>query len=283
MKIITSRKSGFCSGVRRAYEKVKKNYSKYPKPIYILGDLVHNTYVINETRNWGIKKIFSPEEAKKGTVIITAHGIDPKIIQSIRDRGVEILNVVCPKVSRVIAKARFLKHQGRQVLIFGNKDHSEVKAINGAIENQGVIFSDIEDLREKIKKISRKEKLGLVCQTTRNIDEFKQIKQELLDNFPNIKVINTICSATYKRQKEAKEKAREADVVIVIGSPFSANSKELYKICKKLNQKTYFVDKPIDLKKQWFKKDCRVWICTGASIPDYLIKQFEEKLKSYDL
>ncbi|MBD3238352.1 MAG: 4-hydroxy-3-methylbut-2-enyl diphosphate reductase [Candidatus Moranbacteria bacterium] len=280
MAIELSSKIGFCSGVRRAYQLVKKNYKSYPKPVQILGDLVHNTHVIQETKKWGIKKIDNIDQAWQGTVIITAHGVDPKVIQRLKAKKIKVLNAICPKVSRVIAKARFLALKGRTVLIFGDKTHSEVRAINGSINKKALVFASVKELSELAQDINKETRLGLVSQTTRNITEFKEIKKFLRQNFSDLKIYNTICSATYHRQRQAREKAGQADQVVVIGSPFSANSKELYKICKKNNPATYFIDKPEQVQDLNIKPNQKIWVCTGASIPDPVIHKVVQALQA---
>ncbi|MBU2025694.1 MAG: 4-hydroxy-3-methylbut-2-enyl diphosphate reductase [Patescibacteria group bacterium] len=281
MKIILSRPAGFCAGVQRAYDLIKNNYARTQKPVYILGRLVHNTHIIRRLKKWGIKTISNPYGIKKGTVIIPSHGFDPKITALLKSKKIKIINTTCPKVSQVMAKARLLKKQSKTILIFGDKSHPEVKAINQAVNNQGLVFSNIKELQTFLNtKIAKNQRLSLISQTTQNIDHLKRIKEILSAKTPGVQVFNTICPATHIRQNQAKKLAKKADVMLVIGSPISANSNRLFQICKKNNSRAFFVDKAAQIKKQWFNAKDVVGISTGASTPQNIIKQIIKKLKT---
>jgi len=282
MKIILAKSGGFCSGVKRAYNLIKNNYKEYPLPIYILGDLVHNNYVITETSSWGIKKTNNPQKIKRGTLIIPAHGCDPKIFSLPNLKKVKLVNATCPKVSKIIAKAKIFAQEGRTVLIFGDKNHVEVKAASKATNDKSVVISSITELnnllKKKLKKLSQK-KFGLISQTTQNAKTYAKIKKRLRETNLKIKILDTICSATHRRQEEVLRLAQKTDLMIIIGSPTSANSTRLYQISKKINQKTYFIDSPQEIKKKFFKTNKVIGISAGASTPKRIIESVIESVR----
>ncbi|MBD3300140.1 MAG: 4-hydroxy-3-methylbut-2-enyl diphosphate reductase [Candidatus Moranbacteria bacterium] len=282
MRIDKTRKIGFCQGVRRAYDMVRENRKFFKPPVYILGDLVHNTYVIQEVKNWGIKRVGDlSETGYEGTMIITAHGVSPDIIEKIKTKGLEVVDATCPRVTFVIQKAVELFNQDRILLVFGNKEHKEVKAINGAIENKGFVFAELKEIFQNFSQADlRRKKFGLISQTTRNIDKFKSISEILKKKIRDLEIQDTICPATYERQKEISMKAAQYDLVLVIGSEISQNTKELFKIGKGLNSNVYLIDNERELKDEWFLGGIdSILICAGASMPDAVINRVFEQIK----
>lgn len=281
MKIIKAKNIGFCFGVKNAYETIIKESKNFPKPVYILGDLVHNDHVMKEVFDLGIKKIKDPFSVSTGTIIITAHGGDPFLIEKLTQKGINVVDTTCPKVAFVIKKARELEQKGYKVLIFGNKKHKEVKAINAAILNKGIVFSDYSEIFKRLNKQGTKKdsKLSIISQTTKNIKDFLRIADKLKKVYINLEVQKTICFETLNRQKEAKEKAVISDIALVIGSKTSENTKELLNICYKNNSRSYLIDKAEDLEKDWLFGAAEVFICAGASTPDYVIEKVVKSIK----
>ena len=245
------------------------------------GSLVHNEEVARHLKKIGIKIIVNDfKKIKKGTLIITAHGISPIIKNKLRKRRtLELLNTTCPIVVQVQKIAKLLQEEGREVLIFGDHNHQEVLGIKGAVKEGTVIFSSKEELL-KIKP-DKSRKYGLVVQTTQNFKKFKEIEKIAKRKFPEIKIFNTICQMSFKRQAEIRKLAKKVDAVLIIGSPTSANTKRLYQIGSEINPQTFFVKTAKDLKKEWFKNKKNVGIGSGASTPDWVIKDVVTKLKTF--
>ncbi|MEA3273470.1 MAG: 4-hydroxy-3-methylbut-2-enyl diphosphate reductase [Patescibacteria group bacterium] len=281
MKIILATSGGFCSGVKRAYNLIKSNHKKYTPPIQILGDLVHNSHVIAETKSWGINKVTDPKTIKRGTLIIPAHGCDPKIFSLPNFKKVNLVDATCPKVSKIIERAKLLAQEGKQVLIFGDENHVEVQATNAAINNQGIIISKFSQLDSFLKQAgtNNKKQFGLIAQTTQNIEDYEKIKKCLKKSNLKVEILDTICTATRHRQKEAFRLAKEVDLMIIIGSPSSANSTRLYQIAKKINKRTYFIDSPAEINNKQIKPNDIIGISAGASTPDYIIKAVKQKIE----
>lgn len=281
MKIIFAKEISFCFGVKRALKIVEDNLSRLKKPIKTYGSLAHNEELTRYLKKIGIKMIVNDfEKIKKGTIIITAHGISPIIKNKLKKRpGLNLLDTTCPIVARAQKIAELLQKEGREVLIFGNPNHQEVLGIKGAAKEKVIIFSSKEELL-KVKP-SKNKKYGLIVQTTQNFEKFKEIEEIAKIKFPEITIFNTICQTSIKRQAEIRKLAKKVDVVLIIGSPTSANTKRIYQISSKLNPQTFFVKTTKDLKKVWFKNKKSVGIGTGASTPDWVIKAVVKKLKTF--
>jgi len=226
MKIIQAREIGFCFGVRRALKLVEDNLPKLKKPVRMFGYLAHNEEVIKRIKQQGVETVNDIRKIKKGTLIITAHGISPKIKKELfKKPDLMLLDTTCPLVAKAQEKAALLAREGRQVLIFGDANHQEVLGLEGAAQGRGIVFSAKEGLLKVHSQDNRS--YGLVSQTTQDIKKFKEIKKIAEDRFQQIKIFNTICLTTFKRQKEITALAKKVDLVLIIGSATSANTKRL--------------------------------------------------------
>ncbi len=278
LSIEIAQNAGFCFGVKRTLAMVEDNLDKMQKPVKIYGHLVHNEEVIKKLVAQGMEIINDLKEANEGTLIITAHGISPLVKEELISReNLEVLDTTCPKVLRVQNLAKFLKQQERIVLIFGDASHIEVKGINGAANEEGIIFSQKEELA-KIKIDSQK-KYGLVVQTTQDFEKFQEIEKEIKKRIKDILIFNTICEATRSRQKEVRELARDKDIVLVIGSRSSANTNRLYQISLEINPHSYLISTSKEIMNDWFDDKNKVGITAGASTPDWIIKEVIDRLK----
>ncbi|MBL7155232.1 MAG: 4-hydroxy-3-methylbut-2-enyl diphosphate reductase [Candidatus Portnoybacteria bacterium] len=279
MKIEIAKNAGFCFGVKRALALIEDNVKKIKKPISMYGHLVHNEEVIKRLLAKGIKVIDNLEKIRRGTLIITAHGISPKMKEELlKQKGLNLVDTTCPKVLLVQNLAKLLHKQGRQVLIFGDVDHQEVKGIKGAADDQAIVFSS----EKEFKKINldQKKKYGLVVQTTKDFEEFKKLEKKIKEKIKDIRIFNTICQATRQRQREVRELAKTQDLVLVVGSKTSANTTRLYQIGLGINPNTYFVATSQQVKEKWFKNKKRVGITAGASTPDWIINQVVQRVQN---
>jgi (E)-4-hydroxy-3-methyl-but-2-enyl pyrophosphate reductase len=269
IRITVGRHSGFCFGVKRAYDLALAN-SKDRKNVFILGKLVHNSDVCYDLKKKGIREIKSIDAFKKGTVIFTAHGVGPNIYKEAKARRLKIVDTTCPKVIKVQRLAKSYVEKGWQVIIFGDKKHKEIKGIKEWSENQGHIIGSLKEAK-KIKL--NKKKYCLISQTTQNVGEFEKIKEYLNKQLPNFVFFNTICDSTLNRQNEIRELAKNNNIVLVIGGIDSANSKRLYEISKAINTKSYFIENASQTKKNWFNNIKNVAVTAGASTPEKVIKE----------
>jgi 4-hydroxy-3-methylbut-2-enyl diphosphate reductase len=305
MQTILAKNIGFCGGVRRAFEMVEREFCqalkskkvKKLKDVYILGSLVHNKNVADLIENWGIEKIDSLEELKAGDrVIITAHGAGQPVMTAIKKRGAKVFDTTCPKVKQIHQLVEKHSKKGDQVLIFGDLKHKEVQGICGWAQGKGgfKVLEKISDLIElekewlaKIKSNKNETKKAiLVSQTTQNKAKFEKFAEKLEEIAAKLKiqltVFPTICAATASRQPEAKELAKQAEAVVIIGGKDSSNTRRLFEIAKQENPNTIWIETLNSKTKQKLKEKLAlkesVALISGASTPWWQIQAVERFL-----
>lgn len=273
MKILIAKHAGFCFGVKRAIDEIKKLNNK--KTVYVLGKLIHNPQVIANLEKKGVKSIGNLKKIKKGsTIIISAHGISDKIIKKLKKRNFEVIDCTCPLVKKVHNITKKEEKQGYTIIIFGDKEHTEVKGIKGNLKSS-IIISDINE----VNNLDKKRKYCLVSQTTQNIEEFNKLINELKKSIKDLRIYDTICIPTKQRQLSSIEVAKKSDLMLVIGGKISANTKRLAQICSKFTQ-TYHIETEKELKKEWFKNKKNIGITAGASTPQETINKVVNKIKN---
>lgn len=281
MKVIIADNAGFCEGVNKAFRTVMKELKKN-EIVYILGNLVHNHFVINNLTRLGavtIHKLSDIPEGIHATLVIAAHGVPPDIYAECKKKDISIVDTTCGWVKKAQLIAQKISQEGRQVIIIGDKDHTEVKGALGWSNSKGIVIEKVSDIN-KIN-LKPKSKIGVLAQTTQARDNFNNIIKSLTNKFKDINVYNTICGATAKRQNSCQLLANEADIIIIIGDKMSANTKRLFQICKVNNNKTHWVQSAKGLKKEWFKGAKITGITAGASTPDWIIKEVVDAIKKY--
>lgn len=262
-----AKSAGFCWGVKRAVE-MAINSLKSRRKVYCLGELIHNRLEIERLKTLGMKFVETIEEIPfNSTVLIRSHGVSPIIMEKLKEKNLNIIDATCPFVKDVHEKVLKLEKEGYPILILGNPKHPEVKGIAGHVKRPLIIHS-----LEELEKLPPLKKIGIVCQTTLNVNFLKKAVSNLLLKAKDIKIYNTICNATQIRQKEAKELARQVDVMIVIGGKNSSNTTKLYQISKEINPNSYHVESEEEIKKDWFKTARKVGITAGASTPQWVIE-----------
>ncbi len=277
MKIILAKHSGFCEGVHRAY-RIATSAVRNTKPIFILGDLVHNRDVVREFDRLGIKKVRSLRSLPRGsTVVITAHGTTPDVVRDARERGLRIVDTTCPWVKKAQAVAHELAAAGRQVVIVGDKGHPEVKGLYAWAGRGAVIIEKRSDLR----RARLKDRVGVIAQTTQSEENFTDVVEGIREKVPDVSVHNTICGATTGRQCSAKDLAREVDVMLVVGDLKSANTKRLAELCRGAGVATHHIQNARELRSAWFMGVERVGVTAGASTPEHVIKEVIGKIRKY--
>lgn len=278
MNINLSKAAGFCSGVKRAI-KIALETAEKETNVLMLGDIVHNEDVTAMVNEKGIKKISSLADGRDKTLLIRAHGASQKTIKDAEENGYKVVDATCPMVKEIHDIARKAEGAGRTVIIVGDKNHDEVIGIAGQLSSRHFIISGPLDI--PLELLRGIEKATLVVQSTQNIDNVLAILRKLTQIIPDVAFKNTICMPTKIKQEEARTLPLENDVVLVIGSPTSANTKRLYEISKDLNPKTYWIQSADDIKKEWFASCENVGVTAGASTPEGTIEAVVEKLKSY--
>jgi 4-hydroxy-3-methylbut-2-enyl diphosphate reductase len=276
--------SGFCYGVKRAVETVKKLKAENPdKNIVVLGELIHNTHVINELEQLGIHTIDELPEHGNGICVIRSHGASPEIFEQIQKAGFEIFDLTCPDVKKVQQKAIQLVQQGYYLVIVGKAEHPEVMAIKASAARYGeniFVASDVTKLAPIEPQLKKHKKIGVVVQTTQRLSTLNAIVQRLTAISKELVIANTICASTTLRQNEAKELARESDLMVVVGSKKSANTTHLAEILKDICQTIHIEDdKELETCKDIIHNAKNISITAGASTPQTVIQNVVNKIK----
>lgn len=276
--------AGFCYGVKRAVETVKKLKADNPdKNIYVLGELIHNTQVIQELDKMGIKTIDELPEHGEGICVIRSHGASPEIFENIKKVGFEIVDLTCLDVKKVQHKAIELAKQDYFLVIVGKSEHPEVVAIKANAElwsKNVVVASNPEQLEQYKDRIKQHKKVGVVVQTTQRVTNLTDIVEYLIPISKELLIENTICSSTSMRQKEAKELAQNNDLMIVVGSKKSANTTHLAEILQD-SCKTIHIENDSELitYKDLIDNAKDIGVTAGASTPQYVIEKVIEEIK----
>jgi 4-hydroxy-3-methylbut-2-enyl diphosphate reductase len=278
MKINLAKSAGFCFGVKRAINIAFKTADSKSK-IEMLGDIVHNEDVVREIEKLGIKKVRSLRRGQNKTLLIRAHGAPIQTFERARKLGYKIIDATCPMVKEIHKITREFEHNGYSIIIIGDKRHDEVRGIAGQLKRKAVIIDKIKDLRlEKIKTIK---KAAVVVQSTQHLDKALSIIDILKKYIGELEFSNTICRPTRIKQQEIKTMSVKNDIMIIIGSKTSANTKRLYEISKSLNKHTFWIQSKKDIKPNWFKNTKNVGITAGASTPDSTTRAIIEYIANY--
>lgn len=277
MQIFLAESAGFCAGVKKAVDIAEKAASAGEK-WYTLGSLVHNQQVIEDLNKKGIKTVNSLDDINGGGVILRAHGVTPEILSAAQQKGLLIRDATCPLVKKVQELGKYLREEGYSVIIFGDSSHPETQGIQGWCDNEAVIVNSSKD----IKPGSSFNKVGLISQTTKHEEEYFDLARAILPLTRELRVYNTICPATRKRQEEACLISSQVDLMVVIGDKKSSNTQVLVNKCKETGVKTLFIQSAEDLKPQLFDGVSKVGVTAGASTPDWIIKEVVDKMTQFD-
>jgi len=282
IKVLLAAPRGFCAGVDRAIEIVKKSIKKFGAPVYVRHEIVHNKQVVDSLKKIGAIFVEELNEIKDKSrpVIFSAHGVPKSIPIEAANLKMMYIDATCPLVSKVHREAENLNKKGFHILLIGHKNHPEVIGTMGQLSSEEIDLIETTDDAEKYK--NSKKDIAYVTQTTLSVDDTKNIIKILKKNFPNIKdpIKEDICYATTNRQKAVKNIAEKCDMFFIIGSKNSSNSLRLVEVAKQSGCKhseLIHTDNFIPLNKI---NDCKlIGISSGASAPEILVQNFINELK----
>jgi 4-hydroxy-3-methylbut-2-enyl diphosphate reductase len=277
VKINVAKSGGFCFGVKRAI-KIALNTAKSGARVEVLGDIVHNEDVVKEINQVGVKQIKRLRKGDDKVLLIRAHGASEETYEKASRLGYTIVDATCPMVKEIHKIAKTSKQGSNEVIIIGDKEHDEVRGIMGQLHGGAVVIDNIK--RIPLAKIKRIKRACVVVQSTQNLEKTLTIIEVLKRYIRELKFFNTICKPTRIKQKEAKEMPLKNDLMVIIGSKTSANTKRLYQISKSLNKRSYWVQSRDEIKPEWFRNVQSVGVMSGASTPDYTTKDVIEYIKS---
>ena len=283
IKILLAAPRGFCAGVERAIEIVKKSINKYGAPVYVRHEIVHNKHVVDGLKKIGAIFVEELDEIKDKTrpVIFSAHGVPKKVPIEAENFKMEYVDATCPLVSKVHREAENLNKNGLQILLIGHKNHPEVIGTMGQIpEGEIDLIENVDDANNYENK--SKKKLAFVTQTTLSVDDTKEIISALKKKFPEIKEPKKedICYATTNRQAAVKKIAEKCDMFFVIGSRNSSNSLRLVEVAKNSGcQNSRLIHSESTVPLDEIEKHQTIGISSGASAPEILVDNFINNLK----
>ena len=281
-RIILAEVAGVCFGVRRALDIAHKTRQETTGKITALGAIVHNAQVIEQMRGRGIGTEKDLANITDGTVILSAHGVSPRILAQAKTQGLNIVDVTCPFVTRVHLMAKKLLAENYQILLIGDPGHTEIKGIMGTIESEGGTATLVSS-PEQVERLELGKKVGIISQTTQRREDYGAIVAEVCKRVPDVRALNTICGATDELQDAAKKLARQVDIVIVVGGKNSANTKRLRQLCEEQGVSAYHIETADEIKSEWIARAEVIGLTAGASTPDYLIEDVARTLNGGEL
>jgi 4-hydroxy-3-methylbut-2-enyl diphosphate reductase len=265
--VLVAAPRGYCAGVERALE-------VHGPPVYVRKQIVHNAHVVRDLEGKGAVFVDGESEVPEGAVVVlSAHGVAPEVYEGARARRLTVLDATCPLVTKVHLEARRFADDGRTIVLIGHAGHEEVEGTTGQARERTLLVQDVDDARAL--KVEDPENLSYLTQTTLSVDETNEIIAVLRERFPSIQgpPREDICYATQNRQDAVKEVARRADVVLVIGSDNSSNSKRLAEVARELGTPAHLVDDETEVDPAWLEGRDVVGLTSGASAPEWLVER----------
>jgi len=274
---------GFCAGVDRAIDIVKKAIEIHGRPIYVRHEVVHNKFVVADLTKKGAVFVEEIDQVPDGsTLIFSAHGVSQEVRKRAEARNLEIFDATCPLVTKVHLEVKKFSKEGIETVLIGHAGHPEVEGTMGQYEDKSKIFL-VESIEEaKRINVKNRENVAYVTQTTLSVDDTREIISALRNRFPNIigPRKDDICYATQNRQNAVKKITKECDLLIVVGSFNSSNSNRLKEIADKKSIQSHLIDGPDSIKPSWLKGKNKIGVTAGASAPEELVQRVIERLKN---
>lgn len=277
MKVIVAEHAGVCYGVERAL-KLAVEASDAEGPVHTLGPLIHNPQAVEGLRSKGVEVASRLDEVSEGTIVIRSHGVDPAIIDAARAKGLEVVDATCPFVRAAHTCASDLVAGAYSVIIVGEAEHPEVEGILAHAGGTALIVQSAADLPAKLPS----RRIGVVVQTTQSLARLEEVVSALLGRVTELRVCNTICSATAQRQAAAADLASRVDVIVVVGGHNSGNTNRLAEICRSVNPNVRHVETADELRAEWFADAEIVGVTAGASTPDEQIQGVIAAIEALD-
>lgn len=277
--------AGFCPGVKRAFELALQTLKEKDKSVYLLGDLVHNRHAVVKLQEEGVQFAENPEEIPPGTTVITrSHGIEQDTIQKLQERRVAIVDTTCPRVKKVRDLAQELEEKGYILLILGNPEHPEIRSLLSFLKNRPLVFKTEEEWSCFDFSPFQGKKIAVLTQTTFPRTLFEAFLRWKNEKWPQVvmEVFHTLCAETETRQTNLTRKIKEEKLttVIVVGGQKSSNTASLFLLARRENVRTVWVEGWEELTQEMFHPSEKIGIASGASTPDWIVKQVFDWLRN---
>ncbi len=275
MQVILSAPRGFCAGVVRAIEVVEICLERYGPPVYVKHQIVHNPYVVAELERKGAITVETVEEIPPGSrVVFSAHGSPPEDFQQAKERGLQVIDAVCPLVTKVHNEAKKYRSEGKKVLLVGHSGHQEVRGTMGQVDMTLIDDADPSNLPDW----DADTEVAVLTQTTLSVGDTAQSIGAIRGRFPDALIRNDICYATTNRQSAVLEMAVLVDVVLVIGAVNSSNCNRLREVAEAQGVPSYLINGPEEIDPAWLEGVATVGITSGASTPEVLVESVVKAL-----
>ena len=280
-KVLLASPRGYCAGVDRAVETVEKALEKYGAPVYVRKEIVHNKYVVETLQERGVIFVDETDEVPEGAhLVFSAHGVSPAVRESAKDRNLLTLDASCPLVTKVHNEAKRFARDGYHILLVGHEGHEEVEGTAGEAPEITHLVDGVDSV-DRLPDFPDDQKLVWLSQTTLSVDETMVIVDKLHERYSNLEnpPSDDICYATQNRQAAVKEIAPKCELVIVVGSQNSSNSRRLVEVALEAGARaSYLVDYASQIEDAWFEGVNTVGVTSGASVPEILVKELVEEL-----
>ena len=280
-KVLLASPRGYCAGVDRAVETVEKALEKYGAPVYVRKEIVHNKYVVETLQDRGVIFVDETDEVPEGShLVFSAHGVSPAVRESAKERSLHTLDASCPLVTKVHNEAKRFARDGYHILLVGHEGHEEVEGTAGEAPDITHLVDGVDGV-DRLPDFPEGQKLVWLSQTTLSVDETMEIVNKLHERYPNLEnpPSDDICYATQNRQAAVKKIAPQSDLVIVVGSQNSSNSKRLVEVALEAGaQESHLVDYAHQVDDAWFEGVNTVGVTSGASVPDILVRELLDYL-----
>ncbi|MDR7134133.1 4-hydroxy-3-methylbut-2-enyl diphosphate reductase [Lysobacter niastensis] len=285
MDVLLANPRGFCAGVDRAIEIVKRAIETLGAPIYVRHEVVHNRFVVDDLKHRGAIFVEELHEVPDGaTVIFSAHGVSKAVREEAQHRGLKVFDATCPLVTKVHLEVARQCRAGRDMVLVGHEGHPEVEGTMGQWSREAglgriYLVEDIDDVAELV--VDQPDNLAYTTQTTLSVDDTRVVIEALKAKFPAIQgpKNDDICYATQNRQDAVRELASRCDLVLVVGSINSSNSNRLRELAEREGVAAYLIDGAVEIDPDWVRGRQRIGVTAGASAPDVLVRGVIERLR----
>jgi 4-hydroxy-3-methylbut-2-enyl diphosphate reductase len=278
-RVLVAAPRSFCAGVVRAIDIVEKLLAQHGPPVYVRHEIVHNVHVVRDLEARGAIFVDSEEDVPEGElVVLSAHGVAPRVYEKCAERGLKVVDAVCPLVSKVHAEARRYAQRGYKIALVGHAGHVEVEGTMGEAPDSIVLVETPEDARAL--EVEDGTEVAYLTQTTLSLDDTAAVVDALRERFPALvgPPSADICYATQNRQDAVKKICEEASVVLVVGSRTSSNANRLVEVARSCGAAAYLIDDETDLDPRWLEGHETVGLTAGASSPDLLVNRVFDRL-----
>ena len=278
-RVLVAAPRSFCAGVVRAIDIVEKLLEQHGPPVYVRHEIVHNVHVVRDLESRGAVFVESEDEVPEGELIVlSAHGVAPKVYEKCAERGLKVVDAVCPLVSKVHAEARRYAGRGLKIALVGHAGHVEVEGTMGEAPESIVLVETPEDARAL--EVEDGEQVAYITQTTLSLDDTADVVDTLRERFPDLvgPPSADICYATQNRQDAVKRICEEATLVLVVGSRTSSNANRLVEVAHDRGADAHLIDDETDLDPAWLEGHETVGLTAGASSPDVLVDRVVARL-----